>query len=55
MRGGGSPLPAAAIVCVQVTAGITTICRSDIQGIVPADVAESARHGRMAIRQGEAR
>ena len=53
MRRSGGPLPAAAIVCVQVAAGIATIGRGDRQCIVVVDVAQTAGHGRMTIGQGE--
>ena len=54
MRRGGGPLPAAAIVCVQVAAGISAIGRGDGQCIVVTDVAQVAGHGHMAIGQWEA-
>ena len=54
MRWCVGPLPAPAIVCVQVAAGISAIGGRDAQGIVVADVAQTAGHRRVAVGQGEA-
>jgi len=53
VRRGGGPLPAAAIVCVQVAAGISAIGRRDRQCVIVIDVAQTAGHGCMAIGQRE--
>ena len=53
-RSGGS-LPAAAIVRVQVAAGISAIGRSNGQSIISADVAQGASHGCVGVGQREAR
>jgi hypothetical protein len=55
VRGCSGSLPAAAIVCVQVAAGITTVGWGDIQCVVAVDVAQIAGHGGMAIGQRETR
>ncbi len=49
------PLPAASIVCVQVAAGVSAGRRRDIQSVVAADVAQRARHARVAVGQRETR
>jgi hypothetical protein len=53
VRRGGGPLPAAAIVCVQVASGISAIGRSDLQGIVATDVAQGTGHVGVAVGQIE--
>ena len=53
MRRGIGSLPAAAIVGVQMAAGISAVCRCDSQGIVTVQVACSARNRRVSIGQRE--
>lgn len=50
----GSPLPAAAIVRVQVATGVSTIGRRNAQGIVIADVTQIAGYCCVAVGQREA-
>jgi len=53
VRRGVGPLPAAAIVCVQMAAGISAIGRGDRKRVIVIDVAKIAGHGCMAVGQGE--
>jgi len=53
VRRGVGPLPAAAIVCVQVATGVSAIGRGDRKCVIVIDVAKIAGHGCMAVGQGE--
>lgn len=53
VRRGVGPLPAAAIVCVQMAAGVSAVGRCDRKRVIVIDVAKIAGHGCMAVGQGK--
>jgi hypothetical protein len=50
---GIGPLPAAAIVCVQMAPRVSAIGRGDRKCVIVIDVAKIAGHGCVAVGQGE--